>query len=86
MRQKKYEVLDNKNSLNGVVTITTVRNLQSSSEFNLNEVEFLCPSVSPSVVMMFFRMEKCPTLTVLHLQLLLYKKEIQKTKIKSTPN
>ena len=37
--------LDNKNSLNGVVTITTVRNLQSSSEFNLNEVEFLCPSV-----------------------------------------
>ena len=39
MRQKKYEVLDNKHSLNGVVTITTVTNLHSSNEFNLNQVK-----------------------------------------------
>ena len=38
VRQKKYEVLDNKRSLNGVVTITTVTNLQSSNEFNQNQV------------------------------------------------
>ena len=40
VRQKKYEVLDNKHhSLNGVVTITTVTNLHTSSEFNQNQVE-----------------------------------------------
>ena len=39
VRQKKYEVLDNKRSLNGVVTITTVTNLQNSNEFNQNQVD-----------------------------------------------
>ena len=39
VRQKKYEVLDNKHSLNGVVTITTVTNLHANNEFNQNQVK-----------------------------------------------
>ena len=39
MRQKKYEVLDNKHSLNGVVTITTVTNLHTNSELHQNQVK-----------------------------------------------
>ena len=39
MRQKKYEVLDNKHSLNGVVTITRVTNLHTNQELHQNQVK-----------------------------------------------